>query len=246
MNRDTESKDLGLCRAYVASHLEPERLASAPPEPGPAITISYQTGAGAHDIARHLAGVLQKDELSPAWTVFDRELVEKVLEEHHLPKALARHMPEERRSFIRDVMDELVGLRPPSWVMVPQIAETLLNLAEAGRVILVGRGANYIAARMPNVFHVRLISALPQRIERVQRQENLSPREAARFVARCDRGRGGYAKAYFHARAGDDLQYHLVLNTDLIPPPAAVELIAAGARLCFRNAFGGGTYRLAA
>jgi cytidylate kinase len=165
--------------------------------------------------------------------------VGKVLEEHHLPKALAKLMPEERRSYIRDVMDELLGLRPPSWVMVPQIAETVLHLVEVGHVILVGRGAEYITHRMPNIFHIRLIASLSKRIERVQRLENLTSKEAARFIAQRDRGRGRYARAYFHARAEDDLQYHLVVNTDLIPLPDAAELIAQGAeRLFQRGSYG--------
>ena len=239
MSLETELEDLGLCRTYVVSTMEDHRRASTRahwPKPGPAVTISSQTGAGAHEIARQLATLLQKDEPGegPAWTVFDRQLVEKVLEEHHLAKDLAKHMPEDRRSFIRDSMDELLGLRPPSWVMVPQIAETVLHLAEAGHVILVGRGANFVTARMPNIFHVRLIASLPKRIERVQKANGLPRDEAAKFVSHTDRGIGRYARTHFHGRVQDDLLYHLVVNTDRIPPPQAAELIAAGARLFFK------------
>jgi cytidylate kinase len=241
MSLQSELEDLDLCRTYIVSQLEDHRRSSALarwPKPGPAVTISAQTGAGSHEMARELAVLLQQDEPGGgvAWTVFDRQLVEKVLEEHHLPKELAKHMPEDRRSFIRDVMDELVGLRPPSWVMVPQIAETVLHLVEAGRVILVGRGASFITARMPNVFHVRLIASLPRRIERIQQSEKLSREEAAKFVARNDRGQGRYVKAHFHARVGDELQYHLVLNTDRIPPNDAAALVAEGARRCLSRA----------
>jgi hypothetical protein len=241
MSLESELQDLDLCRAYVASQLEEQHKSSRLarwPAPGPAVTISFQTGAGAHEIARLLAGILQEHTPagSPAWTVFDRQLVEKVLEEHHLPKELAKFMPEDRRSYIRDVMDELLGLRPPSWVMVPHVAETILHLVEAGHVILVGRGANFISARMPNVFHVRLIASLPKRIERVQAENDLTRTEAARFIARADQGRGRYAKAHFHGHVEDDLLYHLVINTDLIPCPAAAQLIAAGARTCFKTA----------
>src|ERR1041385_6389925 len=126
------------CRSYILSQLASDRKPSADVgRPGPAVTISYQTGSGAHEIAALLAGALQKAESNGRvpWAVFDRELVEKALEEHKLPKALAKFMPEDRRSFIQDVLEELLGLRPPSWVMVPQIAETVLHLADAGHVI---------------------------------------------------------------------------------------------------------------
>jgi hypothetical protein len=240
MSLETELEELGLCRAYVRSQFEEqERCATRVhwPESGPAVTISSQTGAGSHEIARELAAILQKDQPGGgvAWTVFDRQLVEKVLEEHHLPKDLAKFMPEDRRSFIQDVMDELLGLRPPSWVMVPRIAETVLHLAEAGHVILVGRGANFITVRMPNVCHVRLVASLPKRIERVQKANGLTREEAAKFVARTDRGTGRYAKTHFHGHVEDTLLYHLVINTDRIPCSAAARLIAEGARMCFKG-----------
>ena len=55
--------------------------------PPRAVTISRQTGSGAHvvgeELAKHLQAHSPKD--APPWTLFDRNLVEKVLEEHHLP-----------------------------------------------------------------------------------------------------------------------------------------------------------------
>jgi cytidylate kinase len=232
--------DLERCRAYLAYQLEhPKRPTETGvwPPPGPAITISAQTGAGAEEVARQLAAQLQ--ELEPRgrapWTVFDRQLAEQVLEKHHLPKTLAKLLADDRRSYFTDVLDQMFGLRPPSWELVPKVIQTVMHLADAGHVILVGHGASFATGGMPNVFHVRLIASLPKRSERVQKLENLSPKEAARFIARTDRGRGRYVKAHFHASVDDDLQYHLVLNTDLVPPPKGAELIASAARICFES-----------
>src|SRR5947209_3275271 len=54
---------------------------------GPAVTISDQTGAGAHEISNRLAALLQarEPEDAPRWAVYDRLLVEEMLKEHHLP-----------------------------------------------------------------------------------------------------------------------------------------------------------------
>src|SRR5262249_47014470 len=73
---------------------------------GPGITISQQTGSGAHTIAEQVAGILQQAELTGAekWRVFDRQLVEQALEEHHLPKKFADQMREDRRHYIDDVL----------------------------------------------------------------------------------------------------------------------------------------------
>jgi len=210
--------------------------------PGPAITLSFQAGTGAHQIARQLAKILQESEteVASAWTVFDRQLIEKVLEEHHLPKQLSELIPEDRRSYIRDVVEELLGLRPPSWIIGPEIVETVLHLADAGHVILVGRGASLITARMSNVFHVRLIGSLERRTARVQKRKALTPEEAARFIRQNDRGQGRYVEAHFHRRIEDPLHYHLVINTDLISSLDVAQLIVDGARRCFQDGNGGG------
>lgn len=229
------------CHAYLLIQLQ---LGKKPtvvprlPSSGPAVTISYQTGSGEHEIAGRLAGLLQAGEPpgQSRWTVFDRQLVEKVLEEHHLPQSLAVMLPEKHRTYIQDVMEELGGIRPPSWIVVPQVAETVLHLAAAGHVILVGRGANFITARLSNVFHVRLIAPLGKRVERVRTLHQLSLKEAAKFVASTDRGRGRYVKDHFHVRLEDDLLYHLVINTDRLPGPDAARLIADGAQRFFQGA----------
>jgi hypothetical protein len=225
--------------SFIVSHFKGPhegKVVGRPQRSGPAITISHQTGAGAREIAERVAQILQEAEphSAPAWKVFDRHLVETALEEHHWPRALANKMPEDKRSFLDDVMDELFGLRPPSWVLAPQVAETTLRLATAGHVILVGRGATVVTAQLPNVFHVRLIASLPKRIERVQKLHGLDPELAARFIKKEDRGRRRYVKAHFHARLDAGLLYDLVINTDRVACGDAAVLIAEGARRCFR------------
>jgi len=226
------------CHSYLRAELRPQRghPAAAAQPPGPALTICHQTGAGAHEVAALVAGLLQAAEAAGAskWTVFDRELVARVLEEHHLPQSLAERLPEDRRTWIQDLMEELVGLRPTSWEMVPKIMETVLHLANSGHVVLVGRGANLITARMPNVFHVRLISPLAERMARIERLEHLAPDAAAEFIAHGDRGRERFVKTHFHVQVEDELLYHLVINTGRIPIPDAAQLIADAARRRFR------------
>jgi cytidylate kinase len=89
---------------------------------------------------------------------------------------------------------------------------------------------------LPNVFYVRLVAALDKRIERDQQREHLSPKDAEKLMVKTDRGRDRFARACFHTHVDDDLNYHLVLNTDFVPMSDAVELIAEGARRCFATA----------
>lgn len=204
---------------------------------GPAVTVSHQTGAGAHEVAQRLTELLRAAEPkgTTPWTVLDRQLVEKALAEHHLPAGLAKKMPEDRRSYLDDILDDLFGLRPPSWVLVPQVAETMLQVAQAGHVVLIGRGSTVVTARLQNVFHVRLVASLAVRIGRVQSRHGLSLEEATRLVEKEDRGRRRYAQANYHARLENELLYHLVVNTGQLPIADAAAVIAEAAIRFFRH-----------
>lgn len=213
-----------------------EQIATARPQSfRPAITIAYQTGAGVAEIAGQLASIFENTEFKGErpWAVFDQQLVERALEEHRWPKELAEKITEEKRLFLDELMDDLFGLRPPSWVLVPQVVETTLRLALTGHAILVGHGATVVTANLPNVFHVRLTGSLPRRIERTQRSQNLTAEAAAKFVRREDRARAHYLKAHFRARLDDELLYDLIINTDRSSEGNAVAVIAEGARSFF-------------
>ncbi len=218
------------CLSFINCQLQPGRWPLGVHQNGRqkrGITISRQSGAGGHEIAERLARRLNKDAAPEAcpWTMVDRELVERVLEDHHLPKRLARFMGEDRVSEMTDTLDELFGLHPPSWILVRKTAETILHLAELGNVIVIGRGANVITAKLGHMFHVRLIGSLARRVAYHQQANNLSREAALKLVNREDRGRERYLKKYFKADIDDPLLYHLVINTDLVSKEEAADLI---------------------
>jgi cytidylate kinase len=192
-----------------------------------AVAISPQTGSGALQVAERLAEYLQAHALhgEPPWRVFDRNLMAKVLEDHHLPTRLAQFLPEDAHNAVDDLLHELLGLHPPSWIIVQQSIETMLNLVRAGNVILVGWGVNAVTRKLANVFQVRLVGSLERRITRIQAREHLSRREALLFIERRDRGRARYVKKHFHQEIADVLLYGLTINTDHFSDAEMVRLI---------------------
>lgn len=218
----------GRCLTYLSSQSKVEPgMVSVHSPPRVAVAIARQTGAGAIRIAERLRDYLQAR--TPAeerpWTLFDKDLIAKVLEDHRLPVRLAKFLPEDRVSYLSDVVDEVLGLHPPSWVVVRQSTETILRLAELGNVILVGRGANAITRRMPSVLRVRLVGSLERRLARVQAMEHLKRAEALAFIRSRDRGRARYVKKYFHRDIADALLYDLTINTDQLPEAEVVRVI---------------------
>ena len=192
----------------------------------PSVTLSRQTGCNTMVIASKLAEFLQVRDPSPCgWTVFDKNLVEKILEEHSLPKRVAEFMPEGRISAIQDMLEELLGLHPSSTTLLRETIETVLHLATLGNVILVGRGAAVITRPLSNVFHVRLVAPLEQRAEKVMKQRQITREAALEFIKKEDRGYKLYLKDCFKADSDDHMLYDLVVNTARITPDNVARLI---------------------
>jgi hypothetical protein len=208
--------------------MQPAGQGLAPDQPKRAVTISRESGSGAHLIADRLAELLQAQNAKEAcpWTVFDKNLVDKVVQEHDLPERVARFIREDRISAISDTMEELFGLHPPSWLLVRKVTETILHLVELGNVILIGRGGALITASMSHVFHVRLVGSLEKRVKRLQDQNQMTREAALHLIQEEDRARQRYLKTYFNREINDPMLYDVVINTDRISSEAAARMIA--------------------
>ena len=222
--------ELERCFSFINCQLQPPDKSAAPGEsivPMRAITISRQSGCGAHAVAEKVAHYLEAraPATAPAWTIFDRNLVEQVLEDHKMPARLARFMTEDRVRQMDDIMDDVFGLHPPSWTFVEQTSETILRLAKLGNVIILGRGANIVTASLPHILHIRIVGSLEHRIEQMQQFEGLDRATAAERIQREDLGRQRYLKKHFGHDIDDPHLYHLIINTDWVSLDQAARFI---------------------
>ena len=219
--------NLDRCLSFVNSHSTPSARDVRAVAVRRAVTISRQAGCGAVHVAEKLANYLQLHAPTPgvSWTMFDRELMDKVLADHQLPKYLAQFLPEDRVSQVEDTLAEIFGVHPPTHTMIQQTAETMLQLAELGNVILIGRAGNIVTAKLPRVLHVRLVAPLEDRIERICHDDHKTPAEARKFCVEEELARARYVKTYFNADINDALLYHLVINTSRVSYDSAASLI---------------------
>jgi hypothetical protein len=221
---------LDRCFSFINCQLKPTGPARGG-ERGPihGVTISRQSGCGAHFFAEELAACLQARLAHGArpWTVFDRTLVEAVLQDHHLPARLASFMPEDQVGQLNDIIEDLFSLHPPTETLVRRASETILRLAQLGNAIIVGRGANIITARLPGMLHVRLIGSIEHRVAQIQQFDHLDRKEALRRMEREDGGRRRYLKRYFGKDIDNPLLYHVVINTDWAALEDAVKMVGA-------------------
>jgi len=224
------------CMSFVESQFHPKEDVSVQPSVKPAITISRQEGAGGHTVASGLVEYLQTRIPSHGvWTVFDRNLVEKILEDHNLHKRIAEYMAESQsKSLLKDAVEELLDLHPSSWTLKEKTRMTMRHLAKMGNVILVGRGGHVVAGALKNTFHVRLVGSLEKRLEQVQRSFNLDRKAALHHIKTEDEGRRRYLKENFDKDINDPLLYHLTINTDWVDFDEATAMIGEAVSRRFR------------
>jgi cytidylate kinase len=195
--------------------------------PGMAVTISREAGAGGNSVATELARYLDKHMPHPggAWKVFDHNLVEEALDRHQLPPGVGQYMAEDAASFVRDTVEDLLGLHPAAPEMVRRVSETMLGLARDGHVILIGRAGNLVTARLRNVVHVRLVAPHDMRVRHMAELRKISESDAEDFVAATDRARRRYVRQNFGGDVEDAAGYDMILNTATIDFATAAELI---------------------
>lgn len=220
-----ESTSLERCQAFINSNFvkpQDER-----PRSPLALTISRQVYSRSHEIAENLIGMLQNDAIlgKEDWALFDRDLVHRILEDHHLPKALERYMPEDRDRDFTGLINEILGLHPSLWELFHYTCDTIHKLGKVGNVILIGRGAHIITRHLPHVFHVRIISPLPDRIRRASLMLDISPEEARKRIKQDDSAREAYVRSHFDESPGDPLAYHMLLNTGKLKTREAARVL---------------------
>jgi len=221
------------CLSFIHTQLQ------APGKPGEivrkevhrAVTISRQAGCGAAVVAGKLADYLRAHASGDGrpWTVFDRNLMDKVLEDHNLPHRLAKCLHEDRVSQLEEILAEVFDVRPSLQTVIQQATETMRRLAGQGNVIIIGWGSNVLMARLPRVLHVRLVAPLEIRVEHAARVHCLTENEAHKFCVNEDRARERYFKKYLNADINDPMLYHLIINTGGLGYEEAAKLIGKAA-----------------
>jgi len=193
----------------------------------PFVTISRQTGAGNVQFPEKLVLSLnEKDkEAKKNWMLFDKNILEAVLEEHDLPKEISKYMPEKKISEIQDVLEQLFGLHPSERKLVKEISDTIIHLAHFGNVVLVGRGSNLITQSYPNGLHIRIISSIDSRIENMRRYFKMTRNAAIKLIKKEDKDRSSYIKKYFSKDVNDPSMYSMILNFDFISISDSIDMI---------------------
>lgn len=193
----------------------------------PFITISRETGAGGITIGEKLVSYLNKYDTQRKcdWVLFDKNLLEKVSEDHKLSSEIINLIPEKKIPEVQGVIEQFFGLHPSMSKINKKVSETIIRLATMGCVIIVGRGANIITRKMKNGLHIRLISSLENKIENIRNIFNLDRTNALKFIKQEDKDREDYIRKNFNKDIKSPELYSMIINLAFIEVDDAVKII---------------------
>ena len=175
------------------------------------VIISRQTGSLGYKLADQLSSRL-------GYRLIGRELINQAASRAGVPEvALA-------------MIDELglLGLCPSPQkcqAYVAAVKQVMFELAQSGKVVIVGRGGQAVLADNPRCLHIRVIAPLPLRIERVAQEKGVSLEAAQAQIEASDRSRLNYLRRIYKVRADDPAHYHLTINTGKMSLEDSVDLI---------------------
>lgn len=176
-----------------------------------AVTISRQMGSLGSEIARLLADKL-------GYQFVWRELINRAAQQAGVPEvALA-------------AIDELGLLEldtPPGARRAyrREAGAIITELAQKGRVVILGRGGQVILKDFPDVLHVRIVAPVALRAERIAQRTNVALECALAQIEASDNFRRNYLRRFFRVNPDDATLYHLILNTNHLGPQQAAEII---------------------
>jgi cytidylate kinase len=186
------------------------------------ITISHEMGAGGPEIGQQLAERL-------GYHYVDQELISDAAQRYGLLEEKLTHLDESKPSLL-----ERFDAETRRYITVIQTA--LYEFAQQDRVVLMGRGGQWLLRGIPQVLRVRVMAPFEHRVKRVAKKlagpmgEQTNPRTITDMVRRDDTEKAGRMRYLYEADLADPALYDLVVNTEKLSVEAAVEMIATVAR----------------
>lgn len=183
-----------------------EEAVVAPKTFGPYLTVSRECGSRGAEVAQKVGERL-------GWAVLDKELVNVLADQLKLEPRVLQLMDETRADWFSETLLNLFNSRlvlQHSYVAL--VGKAVALAAGAGRVVIVGRGANLILPPEGGL-RVRVIAPRDFRIGAFADAEGIDRRLATKQVDEIDTNRREFVRRHFRCDPADSSLYDLVVNT---------------------------------
>ncbi len=103
----------------------------------------------------------------------------------------------------------------------------VLEAAQDGNCILIGRGAFVILENLPNLISLRLVAKEEIRIKRLMNEFSWNEKQALQRINESDTNRRGFHKSFFNIEIDEPSHYLMVMNTGAFDVESASDTIVA-------------------
>jgi cytidylate kinase len=183
------------------------------------VTIAREYGSGGADIGRKLAQLL-------GWVCVDKQIIERVATMGKVDPVWAERADEHASAWWERVMktfrqggpESFVGDGPEFGVDRDTLQQFTANVieraAKEGHCVIIGRSAQCVLQRHPQVFHVLVYGPLAEKVLRMKLRHPLDHNLPA-LLHRIDSERTHYTKRYYGHDWSDRELYHFCINSTL-------------------------------
>lgn len=188
------------------------------------ITISREWGSDGTVIAQRVAEEMR-------YRFVAKKTFEKILQQYGLIQ-----------------LDNLYKSVPGLWArldnanlqLVSMLNKIILGIAHLDNVVMLGRGGYAALSDYADVLHVRIQAPFSLRVKRVMEREKWTDAaEANKLVAINDKSRAQFVQGFYDVDYYTARQFHMVLDTGVIPVDTAAGWISEAAALLANRSFVG-------
>lgn len=194
------------------------------------INIARQFGSLGRPIARELSAMLGIE-------YYDRDIVEQTAREMNLTVGSIGERDEEVDAFKFARMSLPLGSSSQDEQdnIFEAQKKVIINLADRGSCIFVGRCADYILREQPNCLNVFIYAPKEERYLNCVNSLNMKPDEAKRMIERVDKARDRYYQHYAKHKPYDFEYCHLAVDSSIFGVTGTAELLCNIAKQKFQD-----------
>ena len=194
------------------------------------ITISRQFGAGGKTLGEMVAKKMN-------YSFVDSEIIQMVAKKAKVSTHWVESIEKESggkllkfmtglisKSLVERVLDEKYGYIDEE-IFIDLLNKIIVEIADEGDAVILGRGGQYILRDREDAFHVLLIAHLNDRIRFMEKQYDLSTAHASQAVIREDKRRSNFFRKFGKEDYDNPDLYHLSLNMSKLKLEKACDLI---------------------
>jgi cytidylate kinase len=180
------------------------------------ITVARQIGSLGNEIAAAVAQRLH-------YTLLDQTKLQMAAESYGRLKSELEEVHEKRPTLVT----RYLTMRHRAYL--DMIQTIIYDYARQDNVVILGRGATVLLSDVPSALHVNILAPFDRRVEAVMAHEGVTRPLAEQLTKKSDQDRAGYMKYLFDRDWMDPLLYDVMINTGVITPEHACDLIVEAA-----------------